>query len=292
MTQPIATLPTPPHRSADTASRVVQTDSSEQSQFQASDEGLSFDEVLNSLNPLHHVPIVSTIYQAVSGEKIGIGPRMIAATILGGPVGLIIAGIAAFIEEMSGGTIAEHAVALFEGTTGDGEPAPGDAIAAVSNHIEGDVGGIDASALADSPIIQPEISETRMAADWAADWNGEAAAAVAPAMLGAMSPLVSRPDVESVKSIGLKDAVSDAKRNSLSLLQAQRAQANLLLANLSATDAAKSRSSVERDGRDGEEREPHSNLPPAGANPLWYADAMQRALDKYRAGPATPTGAP
>ena len=68
MTQPIATLTTPPHRSADTASRVVQTDSSEQSQFQASDEGLSFDEVLNSLNPLHHVPIVSTIYQAVSGE--------------------------------------------------------------------------------------------------------------------------------------------------------------------------------------------------------------------------------
>ena len=187
MTQPLAILPKTPHRNADTTSRVVEAVSSEKTQFGASDEGMSFDDVRNVVNPLHHIPIVSTILQAVSGAKIGIGPRMIAAAVLGGPAGLILAGISAFIEEMSGGTIAEHAVALFDGLTGDGEPAPANMIAAVPNHTDGETESIDASALGDVPTIQPAIIDEPIGTDW----NGEKLAAIVPAVLGAMSPVNS-----------------------------------------------------------------------------------------------------
>jgi hypothetical protein len=289
MTQPIAILPTTPHRNADTASRVVEAESSEKTQFGASDEGMSFDDVLNAVNPLHHIPIVSTIYQAVSGAKIGIGPRMIAAAILGGPAGLILAGISAFIEEMSGGTMAEHAVALFDGVTGDGGPAPANMSAAVPNHTDGGTESIDASALGDVPAIQPALIDEQPIG---ADWNGEKLAAIVPAVLGAMSPVISRQDVASFKSEGFQSQDSESRRISQSVLHAQRAQANLLLANLRTNGAVKSRLTVERDEGDSEERDPHSNLRPSGAGPLWYADAMQRALDKYRTGPATPVGAP
>ncbi len=96
----------------------------------------------------------------------------------------------------------------------------------------------------------------------------------------------------SIKGEGFQSKDSDSKRIAQTLLQAQRVQANLLLANLRANDAVKFRPREDEDRRDGEEREPHSNLPPAVARPIWYADAMQRALDKYRTGPATPTSGP
>lgn len=125
MTQPIAAQPSTSVRDPETASRVIEGDTPKQAEFWSPGQDASFDEVLNSINPMHHIPVVSTIYRAVTGDTIGFGPRLIGAAILGGPVGLIIAGITAFIEEMSGGTISEHVAALFEGPTGDGEPATG-----------------------------------------------------------------------------------------------------------------------------------------------------------------------
>ncbi len=294
MTQPIAVLPSTPIRDPETASRVNGHDTPKQAEFWSPGKDASFDEVLNSINPLHHIPVVSTIYRAVSGDTIGFGPRLIGAAIIGGPLGLIIAGITAFIEEMSGGTISEHAVALFEGLTGDDEPAPADVIAAIPGHARGDAGDgtrisaateMDASALGDAPTVQSPITETPIAAAW----SEEKPAAVAPVIRGAMSIADPRQDVASIKGQGSQTKDSDSKRIAQTLLQAQRAQANLLLANLRAYDTIKSRTNGDEDRRAGEPREPHSNLPPAGAGPIWYTDAMQRALDKYRTGPVTPT---
>ncbi len=294
MTQPIAAQPSTPVRDPETASRVIERDTPKQAEFWSPGKDASFDEVLNSINPMHHIPVVSTIYRAVTGDTIGFGPRLIGAAILGGPVGLIIAGITAFIEELSGGTISEHVAALFEGPTGDDEPAPADVIAAIPGHSREGAGDgtqisaaieMDASALGDAPTIQSPITETPIAAAW----SGENPAAVAPVIRGVMSTAVPRQDVASIQVEGSQTKDSDSKRIAQTLLQAQRVQANLLLANLRANDAVKFRPREDENRRDGEEREPHSNLPPSGAGPIWYADAMQRALDKYRTGPTTPT---
>lgn len=60
---------------------------------------VTFDEALRALNPLHHIPIVGTIYRAVSGETIQPAFRVLGGLATGGPVGAITAAITALIEE-------------------------------------------------------------------------------------------------------------------------------------------------------------------------------------------------
>ncbi len=297
MTQPIAALPSTFVRDPETAPRVAEHDAPNEAEYWSPGKDASFDEVMNSINPMHHIPVVSTIYRAVSGDTIGMGPRMIGAAIIGGPVGLIIAGITAFSEEMSGATISEHLVALYEGITGDDEPAAADLIAAAPGHAEGVDGDgtrissatvVDASALADVPTVQSLITETPIAAAW----SGEKPAAVASFVHSAISAAVPRKDEASAKDENSQPKDSESKRIARKLLQAQRAQANLLLANLRVQDEVKSQPSGDKGGRDGDEHDPHSNLRPADAGPVWYADAMQRALDKYRIGATASTSGP
>ena len=62
-----------------------------------------------------------------------------------------------------------------------------------------------------------------------------------------------------------------------------------MLANARADEPVTPRHDTGEESGD-EDRGPHFNLPPAGATSAWYADAMERALDKYRTdhgGPAT-----
>ena len=54
-------------------------------------DGFTFGDVLDVLNPLQHVPVVSSIYRAVTGDEIAAAPRAIGGALFGGPVGLIVA---------------------------------------------------------------------------------------------------------------------------------------------------------------------------------------------------------
>src|SRR5258708_11033641 len=53
-------------------------------------QSLSFHDLLSSINPLQHIPIVGTIYRAITGDA---PPppavRVIGGILLGGPVGLV-----------------------------------------------------------------------------------------------------------------------------------------------------------------------------------------------------------
>jgi hypothetical protein len=59
---------------------------------------ITFDEVLQGLNPLHHLPGVGIAYRAVTGEDIHPVMRVLGAGILGGPLGMALAGVASAIE--------------------------------------------------------------------------------------------------------------------------------------------------------------------------------------------------
>ncbi|MDA9975874.1 hypothetical protein N9F34_03500, partial [Alphaproteobacteria bacterium] len=54
-------------------------------------DGFSFGDVVDVLNPLQHIPVVSSIYRAVTGDEIAAAPRAVGGALFGGPVGLIIA---------------------------------------------------------------------------------------------------------------------------------------------------------------------------------------------------------
>ncbi|MBC7430502.1 MAG: hypothetical protein H7345_00400 [Rubritepida sp.] len=60
---------------------------------------ITFDEALRALNPLHHIPIIGTIYRAATGETIQPALRVLGGFATGGPLGAITAAIGAFIEE-------------------------------------------------------------------------------------------------------------------------------------------------------------------------------------------------
>ena len=54
------------------------------------DDGFSFNDLLDLINPLQHIPVVATLYRAITNDEIAPGPRMVGGAIyLGGPLGFV-----------------------------------------------------------------------------------------------------------------------------------------------------------------------------------------------------------
>ncbi|MEQ8193085.1 MAG: hypothetical protein RIB59_01210 [Rhodospirillales bacterium] len=83
------------------------------------EDGFTFADLLDIINPLQHIPIVSTIYRELSGDKIAMLPRILGGALFGGPIGAGAAVANAVVEQGTGRDLGEHVVALF---TGDEAP--------------------------------------------------------------------------------------------------------------------------------------------------------------------------
>ncbi|MGB5949862.1 MAG: hypothetical protein WBG82_11125 [Parvibaculum sp.] len=77
---------------------------------------LGFSDLLDTLNPLQHIPVVAQIYRHVTGDTIGPAARVAGGALYGGPVGLIVSMIDAAVAEKTGSDIGEH---MFAGLTGE-----------------------------------------------------------------------------------------------------------------------------------------------------------------------------
>jgi hypothetical protein len=64
---------------------------------------ITFGEVLAALNPLHHLPVVGTLYRAATGETIQPALRVLGGAVTGGPAGALSAAVLAAIEAFRGG---------------------------------------------------------------------------------------------------------------------------------------------------------------------------------------------
>lgn len=60
---------------------------------------LTFGEFLRALNPLHHLPVIGTIYRATTGETIQPALRVLGGAVTGGALGALSAAIFAAVEE-------------------------------------------------------------------------------------------------------------------------------------------------------------------------------------------------
>ena len=63
---------------------------------------LSFGELLDVVNPLHHIPIVGSVYRTMTGDEISSVARIAGGGLYGGGVGVATALASAAIEEHSG----------------------------------------------------------------------------------------------------------------------------------------------------------------------------------------------
>lgn len=75
-------------------------------------EGFSFGALLDIINPLQHIPVVSTIYRAITGDTIGPAPRMMGGAIFGGIVGLVASAADSTVEAITGKDTGSHVLAM------------------------------------------------------------------------------------------------------------------------------------------------------------------------------------
>lgn len=63
------------------------------------------------INPLQHLPVVGTVYRAVTGSTISPSARVVGGLLYGGPIGFASSLVNAIVETASGKDIGEHAMA-------------------------------------------------------------------------------------------------------------------------------------------------------------------------------------
>lgn len=107
---------TPPQASAAPAPRQAATGKAE----------FGFWDLLDVINPLQHIPVVSTIYRAITGDELKGTARVLGGVLFGGPIGGAVAVFNAIFAETTGRDLGDHALAMALGddwAPGDDQPA-------------------------------------------------------------------------------------------------------------------------------------------------------------------------
>jgi len=76
----------------------------------------SFRDVLDMLNPLQHIPVISTIYRKISGDQMGYASRIAGDALYGGAIGSLVSSLVSavanvFVDSTTGKDIGEHLMA-------------------------------------------------------------------------------------------------------------------------------------------------------------------------------------
>jgi hypothetical protein len=74
-----------------------------------------FADLLDVINPLQHIPGVSTVYSQLTGDKSSAAASILGGALFGGPIGLIASIANAIFEQETGNNIGEHLLAAATG---------------------------------------------------------------------------------------------------------------------------------------------------------------------------------
>lgn len=83
-----------------------------------------FGDVLDVVNPLQHIPVVSNIYRQVSGDDIRGLSRVAGGALYGGPIGAASSAVNAIVEAQTGRDIGGHIFAFDGKGNAVNKPAP------------------------------------------------------------------------------------------------------------------------------------------------------------------------
>jgi hypothetical protein len=78
-------------------------------------EPFGFFDLLDMVNPLQHIPIVSSLYRSITGDEIKPVARIIGGTVFGGPAGGAMSLANVIIEEETGKDITGNVIAMVQG---------------------------------------------------------------------------------------------------------------------------------------------------------------------------------
>ena len=130
--------------------------------------GFSFHDLLNIVNPLQHIPVISTIYRAVTGDVIKPFEKIAGDLLYGGPIGFVSSLADTIFEKITGKDFGDTVLSFFTGSH-DSKPA---AVAQASQNAiqvspQADIASPDLSALVTSMSrngIDPSLAKRAVSA--------------------------------------------------------------------------------------------------------------------------------
>lgn len=78
------------------------------------DDGFTFLDFLDIINPLQHLPIIGMLYRNITDDTLDPGSRVIGGTLFMGPVGTVVSIANVLIDDTTGKDMGEHFLAFFE----------------------------------------------------------------------------------------------------------------------------------------------------------------------------------
>lgn len=77
------------------------------------DDGLTFWDMVDVVNPLQHIPLVSTLYRDMTNDTLDPAPRVMGGTLFMGPIGLVASVANVMVEHNTGKDMGGHVMAYF-----------------------------------------------------------------------------------------------------------------------------------------------------------------------------------
>lgn len=233
---------------------------------------LSFWDLLDVVNPLQHIPIVGSVYRAVTGDEIAAPARIAGGMLYGGVVGLVASVTSLAVERESGRDPGGHLLAMLGMGPKEAEGAAGTAVAALPQDAAG-AASAEGSAPVPAPAYAPAPASVAQAAPVAAAGGTEAV----PPPGSRMFALPPRGDQGSGRVFPLSSrAVAMAPPAAESASPAS---------GTGGSDDPAPSSAAEGPAADGTGAAGKPAWPPGGPTPLpreLVADAMMNALEKYQ----------
>lgn len=89
---------------------------------QTGDDGFGFDDFLDIINPLQHLPVIGTAYRAITGDAIETPARLAGGALFGGIFGFLGALGSTAYAEVVGESVDDTLLSFFDGGRGSADP--------------------------------------------------------------------------------------------------------------------------------------------------------------------------
>lgn len=229
-------------------------------------DALTFSDLLSVLNPLQHIPVVSSIYRWVTGDTITPVARVVGGALYGGPIGLASAAFNTIVEQVKGADVGAQVLALFDGDKpAEGETAPKLAAARASENAP-------APAASEAPVS----TGAEALAQLAADLRG---VRERPATTEAVTAATPETAPASGQGRGIGYYLANAGRR----LPATDLSTSRVVHTPPVPPTVQKPAPIAAQFADEARKEAGASVPPDGPPAQWFNAAMMRGLDRYRA---------
>jgi hypothetical protein len=283
---------------------------------------MDFWDFVDIVNPLQHIPVVSSIYRELTGDTIKGVSRIVGDGLYGGVIGLVVGVGSAIIAETTGKDPGEHVLAML---TGSGDEAPAQAgntaVADATPSTAAPSTNASANAAAPASPTSTPVQQTQASTRTAMAEPATAGDILMPAARAA-APTQRRLGEPEARSFAVPKRTPGLLPKQISMVPTgpaakvdktpvQRAAAQLAAdrtsARPTASQAAQAQAEPQSETRlpgqaqnqaqsqiQGQAQNQTAAWPPGGSAkvpPELIADMMMNALDKYKQGARTGTAA-